>query len=1581
MITKRTWTILVFAAMLVLILGLQAFAQVGTYLQNGERYLAEGNWTAAVNEFRFALNQEPQNTQAWYGLGRAYEGQSGAKAWFDSEVERLTGPTEGEPWATNKEASQLLDEAIKAFTNAQSYYPPNTQAIAGLARSLYTAGRRQEAFIALERTISPFQPNADALAHMLYLSMMSSDAQRLTYYISLAKAAPTLASDQYIIHALAAAEYKSGNYQAAEAALTPMMYRYDIGHLPFKAMGDILLALGRPLEAVNFYKYAATINPKSLGSLIMGADIASLTGDPAAAAAGYRSAILLAPKSFWARVGLARSLFEQGDISGAAGILKQLTDEGGGAYPDMAFTYKGVVERAQGQLQQAELSLKSALSLNSSNQVAQQYLGIVQSEMRARGVTSLVYTAPQLAPFDVFVINGGAQKTNNRKVTINVNIPSSYFSFKNEIGDYSGWGFKFGATASLEWLLSDGDGNKTVRIRTRDGLFSIAQEGITREIFLDATPPTIITREAKLAGTNLFVMNVKAEDALSGISYFWLSQDGQEWKPYRWIGGSFPFAFKAAESRVVTVAIVDGVGNQAPFQTNVSQYIPGPVISDVTAQETGTGKVTVRWSTDRLASSYVEYKLGQSSNVVGSETSTRTHSVDVSGLIAGQTYQFKPVSVDSYGVKTEGQAVILTLSQPVKPPTISGLSATGLSANTATVMWNTDVQSYGYVVYSAPGIQLTSQQVGPAFSHQMNLTGLQQLTTYQYQVVAWDAQGRQSYSEVKSFTTLSADRMPPTVSNLRVNGGAQYTNNRTVGLELFATDDSGYVAEMSFRDDASNWSAWAPYGSYSSFVLSDRDGLRTIYARVRDSVGNVSSEMTARITLDRTAPRISWVGAKTGLDNAEITWDTDEDSDSWVFFGTSSASLTFSQGQSDAVRSHRVFLTGLRADTTYFYKVMSRDQSGNSAESAVSSFRTQPAMPADTKAPTGSISINDNSMYTRSRYVYLNLYAQDDRSSQSEIQYRVGEGSTSYNISWGSWQAFAPRPQYMLEYGDGQRNVWVMYRDAAGNLSQIYGASIILDTKAPTISSVNAINVGTTGAVITFRTNEPCYASIEFGTATYSLSMQTGEPEAKSASITTAEPSSVIITPNPPQAKQGYTEFSIGLTGLKPSTTYYFRVVAMDMAGNTSASQIASFRTQDLAPSDVQAPTGSVTINDNTRYTKSRYIYLNLSAQDNVSPTSQIQYRIGEGLSSLSISWGGWNQFSSKVPYTLGIGDGQRNIWVVYKDAAGNMSQAYSASIILDTKAPVVTNLAAVNVTTNSATITWNTNEPAFGSVEFGTSTGSLSSLTGDSTVRSASISEVEPSSIVITPNPTAGRTGSTAFSLNLTNLKADTTYYFRAVAMDLAGNVGASQLASFRTAAIVAPPPVVTPPVVTPPVVTPPVVTPPVSPPVVTPPVVTPPVVTPPVTPAPGASVNLAGKSQGAKAEANGWTGANSASLAIDENASTMWMSENVADESTPQVLKVIFGKTVSFNSVVVKFGAIGAAKTMKVMALINNKWVEVYDYKSNRPAGSAGAADIETVTMNFSRVQATQLQLFIYSPAVENQKTRIYEVEVYNK
>ena len=77
--------------------------------------------------------------------------------------------------------------------------------------------------------------------------------------------------------------------------------------------------------------------------------------------------------------------------------------------------------------------------------------------------------------------------------------------------------------------------------------------------------------------------------------------------------------------------------------------------------------------------------------------------------------------------------------------------------------------------------------------------------------------------------------------------------------------------------------------------------------------------------------------------SATVTWNTDESSDSVVEFGTASSNYIYSIADPSLATSHRVELTDLTAETTYYLIVKSTDSSGNTSQSEEHSFTTEKA--------------------------------------------------------------------------------------------------------------------------------------------------------------------------------------------------------------------------------------------------------------------------------------------------------------------------------------------------------------------------------------------------------------------------------------------------------------------------------------------------------------------------------------------------------------------------------------------------------------------------------------------------------------
>jgi hypothetical protein len=112
----------------------------------------------------------------------------------------------------------------------------------------------------------------------------------------------------------------------------------------------------------------------------------------------------------------------------------------------------------------------------------------------------------------------------------------------------------------------------------------------------------------------------------------------------------------------------------------------------------------------------------------------------------------------------------------------------------------------------------------------------------------------------------------------------------------------------------------------------------------KDKAGNLATSSQMSFTTkgenaDVAAPMISNVSVTVGTSTANVSWSTNEDSSSRVYWSTInplnlSATTTASTTSNVLTKNHVMSLSGLSATTTYFLKVESTDQSGNTSTSA-----------------------------------------------------------------------------------------------------------------------------------------------------------------------------------------------------------------------------------------------------------------------------------------------------------------------------------------------------------------------------------------------------------------------------------------------------------------------------------------------------------------------------------------------------------------------------------------------------------------------------------------------------------------------
>jgi len=578
-------------------------------------------------------------------------------------------------------------------------------------------------------------------------------------------------------------------------------------------------------------------------------------------------------------------------------------------------------------------------------------------------------------------------------------------------------------------------------------------------------------------------------------------------------------AWLAVVSLLTSVLALGFFGSGSAAADEPLEDVTPPEISDVAAVDiTGTG-ARITWTTDEPATSQVEYGLlalfyGWSSPQDG--TLTSSHSVTLSGLSAGTTYHYRVISADAG--KNEARSGDYTFSTTAtddkKAPVISEATATGITSTSATIIWTTDEPATSQVEYGVRRYETnTPLDSNLVTSHSVVLTNLLANTNYQYRLKSTDAAGNAAQSARFTFRTLDA--------NAPVISGVTAIDVTATSATIIWTTDEAATSQVDYGLTAGYGLTTGPNMALVKshrMVLTGLVPKAVYYYGVKsvDATGNLAqSAGYAFTTADSDEPVISNVAATniTAM-SVTFTWTTDDPAQSQVEYGTSPSYGEKTEVDYTLVTEHRVNLTGLRPQTTYYYKVKSRDDSGLWAWSEGHSFTTPDVTPpaisgvysTDITANSATIAWTTNEAAT-SLVVYGTSTSYGSTTSQDMTLV------TSHSVGL---TGLSPQTTYHFR---------VKSSDAAGLPAQSGDFTFTTtDVGAPVISGVTAINVTMTGATITWTTDDLAESQVEYGTkATY-------------GSITTLDTNRV-------------TSHSVTLVELSPGTTYHYKVKSRDDSG------------------------------------------------------------------------------------------------------------------------------------------------------------------------------------------------------------------------------------------------------------------------------------------------------------------------------------------------------------------------------------------------------------------------------------------------
>ena len=357
-----------------------------------------------------------------------------------------------------------------------------------------------------------------------------------------------------------------------------------------------------------------------------------------------------------------------------------------------------------------------------------------------------------------------------------------------------------------------------------------------------------------------------------------------------------------------------------------------------------------------------------------------------------------------------------------------------------------------------------------------------------------------------------------------------------------------------------------------------------------DRNNNSETVRSQTYTIDKTAPTGTIVINSRALytPNANVTLTltcSDANGCSQMQF-SDACSINYSPAEAFATTKPWTLPTG---DGTKYVCAKFRDSAGN--WSAVCS---SPSIWLDTVPPTGTISINSGAAATNSTAVRAYLTCSDATTGCGYVKFSndgVTYSAVQANDVWKPWT---------LAIGDGIKTVYAMFRDNAGNWSNVYSDTILLETVSPSTTASPAAGTYSPPQSVTLACSDG-----------------TGSGCNK-----------IYYTTNGSTPTTSSAVYSSSLNITATTTVKFF---ATDVAGNNETVKTQVY-TMDSTP-----PTGSITVNSGAAWANTVDVTLTLTCSD-ANGCSQMQF------SDDNVTYSAAEAYASTKTRSLTSGDGSKTV-------------------------------------------------------------------------------------------------------------------------------------------------------------------------------------------------------------------------------------------------------------------------------------------------------------------------------------------------
>ncbi|MBI3618734.1 fibronectin type III domain-containing protein [Candidatus Peregrinibacteria bacterium] len=749
----------------------------------------------------------------------------------------------------------------------------------------------------------------------------------------------------------------------------------------------------------------------------------------------------------------------------------------------------------------------------------------------------------------------------------------------------------------------------------------------------------------------------------------------------------------------------DAAGNVTISEDHVFTTVSASIVVDIppailtqSVISIMPASVTVLWTTNEISTSQIEYGL---TTQYGSHTTLDTslaleHAVSIGNLQAGTEYHYRIKTTDSAGQTTySGDDTFTTESLTVTveptpnvgvPLSIANIEASALTSSSALLAWTTSTLADSQIEYGLTTNygSHTTIDVSLGLAHAVLLNGLSPGTTYHYRVKSRDAEGNVVTSDDQVLTTLAAPSVttsttPPVLSDVTVT--TVEPTAATIGwiTDKVATSQIEYGLTAGY---GSSTTLDASLGLVHSVILANLTPYTTYHYRIKttDAGGhtttggdNTFTTATVTVTVEPSSSASSIVSvplvasevqaSALTSSSALLIWTTSALADSQIEYG-----LTTSYGSHTTIDvslglAHAVLLSSLTPETTYHYRVKSRDAGGNLVVSDDQTFTTLAAPPASVSISTPPV-ISEVAVTTGQTTATIAWTTNKIANSQVEYGLTNAYGSDStlnaafanvHSVALSGLEA-ATTYHYRIRTTDAGGRLTV----GEDNTFTTAASSSSVSVTLPSISDVEESALTSSSALIRWITSVPTDAQIEYGLTTSYGSQSTLDTALS-------------------------LHHSSLLSGLNPDTTYHYRVRSIDASGNHVLSGDQDFTTLEL-PTDRTAPVIS-----GVRVTKVGTTSATITWTTDDASSTRVQY--GE-----TTSYGVYTDLAA-TPTTVHSAtvtglfpDTTYNFNVQSEDSAGNTAISVNHTFTTE-KAPYVSGTMGIpvvsHVTDTSVTLSW----------------------------------------------------------------------------------------------------------------------------------------------------------------------------------------------------------------------------------------------------------------------------------------------------